>query len=39
MKATEVNNYIVDVLGFEENELYWSELTEEQKAECRDYNG
>ncbi len=39
MKTTEVNNYIIDVLGYEESELEWNDLTEEQKEECRDYNG
>ena len=34
----EFSNYIIDVLGFEKNEIEWEDLNESQKKECYEYN-
>lgn len=38
MNQDKVNNYIVDVLGCDENDMSWSDLTDDQKKECEEFN-
>jgi len=38
MTQAQINNYIVDCLGMEANELKWEDLTEGQKGECKNFN-
>lgn len=33
-----VNNYIIDCMGLEKNELTFQNLTESQKQECIEFN-
>lgn len=37
-RQAQVNNYLVDCLGFEKDDMQWSDLTDEQKNECEEFN-